>query len=228
MTARTEKALQKVRKCAIDLKKRLVLPALADAQTEQGQALRHFLSRTAQLGEGSDLLCQADLDVPLMILLRVVCEDFFLCFWIARSEEDAVEYCRAVGAESLRLMRIMLENNRGVIQHKSTKENKTADVLRKLKTMNTDGFKIEQIAQKLGLTKVYDIVYRWQSMLVHGKSLSLELADDREKAIFSTVSALASLMEAIVLIADNRVLRGRATETHEVLQLLRIENVGGR
>ena len=102
--------------------------------------------------------------------MRVACEDLFLCFWIARSDKDAAEYCRAVDAESVRLVRIMLEKNRGQIRHKSTKEDKTAETLRKLKGMNTDGFKIEQLVDKLGLKTFYDIVYRPSSFQVHGKS----------------------------------------------------------
>jgi hypothetical protein len=227
VTARVEKALNSLRREIAGLKTRLALPAYLDAQTEQAQALLHFLGRTLQISQACVLLCGSDLDVPLTILMRVACEDMFLCFWVARSEADAAEYRRAVDAESVRLVRIMLENKRGQIRHKSTKEDKTAEALRRLKGMNTDGFKIEQIVDKLGMKKVYDIVYRPSSFQVHGKSFGA-LMREGEEGVYATLSALVALVEAIGLIADNRTLRNQPTMAEEVLRLLRIENLGGR
>jgi Family of unknown function (DUF5677) len=227
MTARVERALAKLRKQAEALKARLGLPEFANPQAQQSQTIRHFVERTLQFVNACDLLVSADLDTPIIILTRVICEDAILCFWIARSEADAAEYCKAVDGESIRLVRIMLENNRGVIRSKSTKEDKTAETLQKLKGMNTDGFKIEQVAAKVGLHKLYDILYRFPSMHVHGKSFG-DLWGEKEGGVFAAISAVASVAEAVGLIADNRMLRNQATSAEEVLRLLRIENLGGK
>lgn len=227
MTARVERALTKLSKQAEALKARLALPEFTNPQAQQGQAIRHFVEREFQFVKACDLLANADLDSPLIILTRVICEDAILCFWIARSEADAAEYCKAVGSESIRLVRIMLENNRGVIHSKSTKEDKTAETLQKLKGMNTDGFRIEQVATTVGLQKLYDILYRFPSMHVHGKSFG-DLWGEKEGGVFAALSAVASVAEAVGLIADNRMLRNQSTSAEEVLRLLRIENLGGK
>ena len=44
-----------------------------------------------------------------------------------------------------------------------------------------------------------------------------------EEGAYATVSALVSLVEAVGLVADNRMLRNQPTTAEEVLQLLRIE-----
>lgn len=227
MTARVERALTKLSKQAEALKARLALPEFTNPQAQQGQVIRHFVERAFQFAIACGLLVSADLDTPLIILTRVICEDAILCFWIARSEADAAEYCKAVDGESIRLVRVLLENNRGVIRSKSTKEDKTAEALKKLKGMNTDGIKIEQVATKVGLQKLYDILYRFPSMHVHGKSFG-EFWGEKEGGVFAALSAVASVAEAVGLIADNRILRNQSTSADEVLRLLRIENVGGK
>lgn len=227
MTPRVEKALNNLRKQAEALKARLALPEFVNPQAQQGQAICHFVERALQLVNACGLLVNADLDTPVIILTRVICEDAILCFWIARSEADAAEYCKAVDGESIRLVRIMLENNRGVIRSTSTKEDKTAEILQKMKGMNTDGFKIEQVAAKVGLQKLYDILYRFPSMHVHGKSFG-DLWGESEGGIFAAISAVASMAETVGLIADNRMLRNQPTSAEEVLRLLRIENLGGK
>jgi hypothetical protein len=187
MAPKVEKALLKLREQTGELTARLALTAYADTQSEQRQAIHHFLNRALQIGMACDFLCGPSLEVPLTILMRVMCEDLILCFWIARSERDAAEYCRAVDGESLRLVRIMLENSRGEIRHKSTKEDKTAEVLAQLKGMSTDGFKIEQLAAKMGLQKLYDIVYRWPSLRVHGKSFGPHWRDKNDEGMFASI-----------------------------------------
>lgn len=132
-------------------------------------------------------------------------------FWIARSEKDAAEYCRPVDGESRRLLRIMLERNRGRIRDQSTKEDGTAEALQRLKGMNTDRFEIEQLADNLGLKKIHDIAYRWPSLHVHGKSFRAQWGEKAE-GLFATVTALASFVAAIILIAYNRTPRNQATD----------------
>ena len=74
--------------------------------------------------------------------MRILCEDLFLCLWVALSEKDAAEYARAVASESIRLVRAMLENGRERINHIQTGEDKTAEVPRRAKGSTTTGSRL--------------------------------------------------------------------------------------
>ncbi len=209
------------------LKARIALPASASQPGEQAQILHHFLDRALQMSVGCDLLCRARLGTPLAALMRILCEDLFLCLWVALSEKDAAEYARAVASESIRLVRAMLENGRERINHIQTGEDKTAEVPRRAKGSTTNRIKIEQLAKRLGLSKVYDLVYRYPSMAFHG--IAFGLASPREEEeIYNALSAIVSIVKGIRLIVDNRVLQNRATRADEIMCLMGIEGIAGK
>jgi hypothetical protein len=97
----------------------------------------------------------------------------------------------------------------------------------RLKKLKADRVHIDQLARKLGLGKVYDLVYRYPSMEVHGRAFRLP-SPSEEGGIAPALSAIVSLVSAIGLIADNRVLRDRATAAHEIIHLLRLDGIAGK
>jgi len=209
-----------------EMKNRIALPAYVNTSGEQSRILAHFLVRALQMSEASDLVSRAKLGTPLAALTRILCEDLFLCFWVSRSEKDAAEYSSAVRSEALRLVRIMAENGRGTFRRASTHEDKTGEVLQRLKQEKTDSVKIEQLAARLGLRKVYDLLYRYPSMEVHGKAFGLP-SQSEEGGILAALSAIVALVKTIGAIADNRVLRSQATTAAEIINFLRLDGIAG-
>jgi hypothetical protein len=144
MSATIDKQLRGLQTQTEELKSRIALQAYTNASGEQGKILGYFLRRTLQMSEASYLVCRARLGTPLFALMRILCEDLFLLFWVSLSEKDAAEYLSTIESEAVRFVRIMLENRRGKVRHKTTHEDKTGEVLQKLKGMNTDSVKIPQ------------------------------------------------------------------------------------
>lgn len=143
------------------------------------------------------------------------------------SEKDAADYSSAVTSEGVRLVRIMLENHRIQFRDVSTHEVKTAEVMSRCEDFKADRINIEKLAKKLGLSKVYDLLYRFPSLEVHGKMFGLP-SQSEEEGIRGVLSFIVSLATAIALIADNRVLRNRTTTANEIIHVLRLDRVAGK
>lgn len=210
-----------------EIKALLALPAFANASEKQGEIIGHFLSRALQMSEASVLISRANLGTPLFVLTRVLCEDLFLCLWVSVSENNSAEYLRSVESEAAKLVRILLEKGRGHIREVSTNEVKTDEFMPQLDRFKTDPFILSNLAVQLGLGKVYDLVYRPFSMQVHGKEFGLPSPND-EKGIAAALSAFVSLVKAIEVIADNRVLRNQTTQGDEIIHLLRLDGIAGK
>jgi hypothetical protein len=227
MAPAIEKQLDKIQGQIREIKACLALPAYADATGKQGQILGHFLSRALQMSEASDLICRANLGTPLFVLARVLCEDLFLCLWVSLSEETAAEYSSAVTSEGAKIIGAMLRNGRGQIRDKLTYEGKTDEFRPHLDKFKANRVPVEQLAVKLGLGMVYDLVYRPFSMEVHGKEFGLPTPND-DAGILAALSAVVSLVQAIGVTTDNRVLRNRTTPSDEVIDLLRLDGIAGK
>lgn len=209
-----------------DIKARIALPAYANASAGQGQILGHFLCRALQMSEASDLVYRANLGTPLAALVRILCEDLFLCSWVSLSAKDAAEYSSGVISAWQTLVRIKTENGRSTLRHTLTHEDRTGELLRRLKGVSTHGVRVEQLAKRLGLSKVYDLLYRFFSMEVHGKVFGLPSQSEAE-GLSAAISAVVVLVKTIGVIADNRVLRNQATTPGEIIRLLRLDGIGG-
>jgi hypothetical protein len=55
------------------------------------------MNRAAQIGEAPFRI--SDLEVPLYVLARVLCEDFLTVYWLLLSDENADEYCKIAESE---------------------------------------------------------------------------------------------------------------------------------
>jgi hypothetical protein len=225
--ATIDKPLGHLQRYIEGLKASLALPAYASAAGKQSQILGHFLSRALQMSEASDLICRANLGTPLFVLTRVLCEDLFLCLWVSLSENNAAEYSSAVTSEGSKMIGVFLKNGRGQIMDRSTHEVKTDEFMPHLDKFRADRIHIDQLAMKLKLGKVYDLVYRPFSMEVHGKVFGLPSTSEQE-ALYAALSAIVSLVKSIGLIADNRVLRNQTTKPDEILHVLRLDQIAGK
>ncbi len=220
--------LLKLRSQVDELKARVALPALRrNNPSQQGAILLSFLNRAIQIGEGSLLLGGARLGNPLFVLMRVLCEDLFLIAWISSSESNAAEYARAVESELAKIAHVNLEKGRAKVVSKRTGEDHTAAVIPKIQSLSTVRMKIEPIASKLGLSKAYDIVYRFSSLEMHGKTFGLPSSSE-DNGLEAGFSTIISLLKAFCLIVDNKALHNRTTTANEVLLVLGIDTLGGK
>jgi len=143
------------------LKARLKLPAFFASTDNRDKVLFYFMDRAVQIGEAAFRIY--DLQLPLFILARVLCEDFFNIYWVSLAEANAKEYQKAAISEMAKILRINLTNKRARVRHISSKKDVTEEFLPKIISRITKGDRIKERAKTLGLSKVYDIVYRYNA-----------------------------------------------------------------
>jgi hypothetical protein len=188
----------------------------------QEEVLLQFLTRATELGEGCLLLGHARLTVPLLVLMRVLTETLFSIYWASLSGSNAKMYADGELSDLARMARLNLEKGRMKVRDCSSGEDRTASVLPDIQQLEKPKLKIEQIARDSGLGKVYDILYRFGSIEVHGLA---SWSKDKDAAV-TALPAVSVLLQAILLIASNRLLSNRPTTPIEIFRILGIEHVG--
>lgn len=212
----------KVRQNVDYLKARLRLPSFFASESDQNKALCYFMERAVQIGEASFRI--SDLQLPLFVLARVLCEDFFTMYWISLSETNAKEYLRSVKSEMAKLIRANIGNKRARIRHIPTGKDVTSEFLPELEQHVAKKKTVEAIAMKSGLGKVYDILYRSGSLELHGNTFGLSERKSEMDEIAVAISAVNAFLRAILSVADNR---EHPLTADEVLTILNIRHIPG-
>ncbi len=197
-----EKCLERIRE---GLKQLVTIKAgYATRQDRQEVILLHFLDRAEQIVRAAALI--DTLATPLQILCRVFCEDLFLACWISQSMEAADEYEAGVASEVAKMMGISLTNGWGAIQNRHTKAPVSEEFMQteffpKLKALKTPRTNVEQIAKKLGLQKVYDILYRGASLDLHGNTFGLP-DHQGEGGDYAALSAIDAILDCLLTLVE--------------------------
>ena len=198
----------------------LALPVYQDAGTEQKKVVRHYLDRSRELARATLLVADAGLVVPTSLFMRVLCEDLFLITYAAASEENASRLAGAGVVAMAHAAAVNLQRGRAHIRKIGTTEDHTDEVLPEIRKRAADRFNIEQIAKDVGLGGIYDVVYRYASLEVHGKTFGIFSSDDGNGAIMPTLHAIIAMLNVIIRVADNCVVRGQPTAATDILQEL--------
>ena len=155
---------------------------------------------------------------------RVLCEDLFTLYWVSLSEKNADEYCKAAVSEMAKMIQQNIKNKRVRVTNTSTGNDVTAESLKRIATHIKAKKTIKQIATDSGLSKVYDIVYRYDSLEVHGNTFGLSEMNCEMDGIAVAASAVNALLRVILLIVDNK---DRTMTADEVLSTLNIRHIKG-
>ncbi len=191
----------------------------------QDKIIKDLLYDAIQLGEGAFLVGNARLGTPLFALMRIICELMFRIDWVSLSPDNAIEFESEVCSGMEKTVAVYLKRGRATIVNGTTGEDYTDKILPQIRTSKQPGKIIENLAKDLGLSKVYDIVYRFSSLEVHIKTFGMSPSD--EEALLAGLASIVSLIKVISLITENKVLRNQKTAADEILKVLRINNVGG-
>src|SRR5262249_11817010 len=116
--------LERIRVHIDRLKARTTQPPYSKPRKKQDKIRLYFVQRASQHGEVA--LRIADIRTPLFILGRVLCEDFFLMYWVAASAQNATRYEKTAVTEWAKLVKINLMNKRARVVHKGTRKDATA------------------------------------------------------------------------------------------------------
>jgi len=222
----TNEYLTRLHQLGKEIKRRCESPTYSPSNDEQARAVLHFLKRASELAQGCFLLGSDGLGTPLFVLMRVLCEDLFISYWVATSATNARTYVEDVRSEWARAMLVSLKKGRAQLVQKSTGKDQTQTVAPDIKKRFVKTrTRIEEIANKTGLGKVYDTVYRFASPEVHGKTFGLPTAVN-QAGIRAALPGILSLLRAEILIADNCVAK-RTTTPEQILSLLKLDTLAG-
>lgn len=210
----------RVRQSVDALKARLNQSSFISSDKQRDKVFRYFMERAAKLGEAC--FRTSDLQMPLFVLARVLCEDFFTMYWASLSEENSTEYSQVALSEMAKMIRHNLKNKRARLREISSGRDVTAEFLPELERRVAKKKTIEQIAKESGLSKVYDIVYRYDSLEVHGNTFGLSDLKPEMDGIAVAVSAINAFLRVILLVADNK---DRSLTADEVLSALNMRSV---
>lgn len=177
------------------------------------------------MGKGAFLVGNERLGTPLFALMRIICELMFRIDWVSLSSTNATEFESEVRSEIAKIASVNLERGRATIVNRTTGEDHTATILPEIRTLKQPGKIIETLANNLGLSKVYDIVYRFSSLEVHMKTFGTKSSSE-ETALSAGLDSIVSLTKVIILITENKVLHNRITTADEILKVLGIDVCG--
>ncbi len=212
----------RVRQNVDALKARLNQASFSSSDKQRDKVLRYFMERAAQLGEAC--FRTSDLQMPLFVLARVLCEDFFTMYWASLSDGNSTEYSKVALSEMAKVIRRNLKNKRARIREISSGKDVTAEFLPELECHVAKKRTIEQIAKESGLSKVYDIVYRYDSLEVHGNTFGLSDLKPKMDGIAVAVSAINAFLRVILRVADNK---DQPLTADEILSILNMRYLPG-
>lgn len=215
-----EEYLLKVRENVDRLKARVRVPSYFASRKKQDRIRLYFMERAIQVGEAAFRI--ADLEMPLCVLARVLCEDFFLLYWISLSKKNASEFDQGAVSEMAKLLRVNVVKGRARIRSITTGKNVTETFLPKLDKLKVKR-NLEQIAKASGLSRVYDVVYRFDSLHVHGNTFGLE-RENRQEGPPIALSAINAILNVMILLVDKP---AQIVTADEVLTTLGMHTLAG-
>lgn len=215
----TERLRQEIEIVETELR---ALAGLAAAREELGKHLLARLQVAIDNAKGCAILAENSLAPPLVTAARSVFESLLTTYWATLSEENAKVVLGATHREGVRLLRNMLRNKRGIIQHKVTGEDFTQEILNspELAEARTPK-KFSEIAEEAGLKKLYDVFYSILSMFSHGNATEL-LETVPTTLINAQIEALRVSLKAIEKIIVNYIREQRNTPLAEIGAILNI------
>jgi hypothetical protein len=183
-------------------------PSFTGSSQNRHKVLCYFLNRAVQLGEACLLV--SEFRIPLLVLERVLCENFFRMYWASLSDENAGEYIKSAISEVTKMLQKNLQNERVKARRKSSNEDVTTEFLPTLAAHIVSGRRLDKLAGELGLGAVYDLIYRSGSLEVHANTFG----QSQSKSPAPTDSIANALLKIILLVADNN---ERALPANEIL-----------
>jgi Family of unknown function (DUF5677) len=204
------------------LKARLRAWPKSESESVQDRVRRYFIGRSIQIGEACFRV--SDLQMPLFALGRVLCEDFFLLYWTSLSEANAEEYRKSTLSEMAKMLRFNLRNKHARVRETASKKDATEEFLPKISEHIMTKKTITDIADESGLGKVFDIVYRYFCLEVHGNTFGLDETESDMDGIAVAASAVNALLRVILLVVDNK---DRIVTAEEVLGTLNMQRIPG-
>lgn len=197
------------------------LPRFGESRNEQDSVKLYFMLRAIDIGEACVRV--QDLILPQMIFARLLCEDFIQFFWANQSKENATEYSNGVRSEVIRTATVVAEAGRAQFRNRHTGQDQSDIVIAELTKYVIPRVSLKEIAANCGLSKIYDVVYRFGSLPVHAKTfdIAIDVGMSDERTLAAQLSAISGFLRVILDVVEGNV------SAEDVLRRLGLESLGG-
>jgi hypothetical protein len=187
------------------------LRQLSSSAAEQDKVLSYFIKRAIQIAD--TCFFASALQTPLLVMSRVLCEDLLMVFWIHQLKDRAAQHRKHCVSQLGRMARATAKKGRAKFRRKSTGEDVTGRFLPELDKFILDSNRVEQIAESSGLGQLYDLIYRFHSLEVHGFTYGIV---ENEEDLRAVLCCVVALLNALLFIAENR----ERTTAEDILKVL--------
>ncbi len=145
-----------------------LLENLAATQPDlRKRVLLHCLGRSLDLAKGAVSTAIACTPVSLVVISRTMLEELITAQWLCLDPNNAVKHQDNSHATSLKVLREILKGGYAEMVHKESGEDHTQSAVEQL-TRKSNMPNIEQRARECKVHRLYTIIYRHLSPLVHG------------------------------------------------------------
>jgi hypothetical protein len=196
---------------------------LAANRTElQEKALLHCLGRSLDLAKGAVSTAIACVPVSLAVISRTMLEELITARWLCLDRNNAIKFQENSHASIVKLLRENMKGGYGKIVHKVTGEDCSQAVLDRLSSKSNMP-KIEQKAKECKLHRLYSILYRSLSPLVHGSDFQRSfLPAQVQDAVKNLLSAAIVLHKVTYDIATTFLIERKITTTADIEKKLNV------
>jgi Family of unknown function (DUF5677) len=199
---------------------RLGSPSLFVSEKERDKVLCYFMRRAMQIGEACFRI--ADLEMPFSCLARVLCEDFFRMYWATLSEQNASEYSKAAKSEMAKMLKFNLKNKHARVSERG--KDVTQRFLPQIEARITKTRTVREMAEDAKLGSVYDIVFRFDSLEVHGNTYGWSELPQEIDGVGRVLSAINAFLRAMLYVADHQ---DKPPSAQEIMAVLNIRHIPG-
>jgi hypothetical protein len=188
--------------------------------TQRENALIYCLRRALELSEACIICAKGNLLLPLYVLTRGLLESLVWVCWITKSNENAQAFIETTKNELKRIARKNFETGHARAIDKTTKEDKTQELLHSdwVKDIRPR-LKIEDAAKKVGLERLYTQMYGPLSIFAHG--IMLKTNANAKKDSMGILALANVLMECINLVTMNWITERKQTPVKDIYAILK-------
>lgn len=196
-------------------KKRLSDYSKRHFNTQRESALIYCLDRAIELSEGCVLCTKSNLLVPLHLLTRGLIESLISVCWITKSNENAQHFINEAKNELKRIARNNLRTGHAKAFDKSTREDKTQELLHSEWAKDIQPrLNMEKKAKDVGLERLYTQMYGPLSIYAHG--VMMETSSNIKKDTVSALALASALLVCINLVVKNWIIDRKQTPVKDI------------
>jgi len=180
------------------------------------------LRRAVQLTAGMIVLSENQLEDSMSVLHRALFESLIWCYWVVQSEENANYFDTHASNEMARIAKRNVENKYAGVYKKSDNTEITSKEYEAIFSRHKKPVikKLKDMADEIGLGRLYTMVYGFMSLEVHPSNLFYDRVFPDWNGIYSSLSGNIGFLHCIQLINTDWFMTRKQTPVFEIRKII--------